>query len=489
MIYDPTSTETMEQKITPPNNFPSSDKMPIHLLPSPFSDMAMAIVESARVPPSLAGCCILGALSASIGSGLRVKSGPDRYSHSNLYILASALSGSGKSEAFRLSLAPFFEAEKSTIKEWTETVYPRAWAEKLVAESQIEKLKREAKKNSKVFDMEDIKSAIEKQQRLLVQIEAELEEPSYSIEDATTEVLALRLHNPSESLASLSADSGTIINNLFGRYNKSGRTDESIYLKAWSGDQCKVDRIQRPPIILNHPRMTALWLAQPDKLDSLIREKSFSEGGLIPRLLVCHTECCPTQIPETIIGIPTRVGLDYADTINQLITTFRGSPASRSIFPSKLAQDQFRGHYNDIASRMSEGDLQDVIPYASRWTEQAWRISVCLHASIYKREASKHELSVETARDAICLVDWFASNQLKILEGTRAESREQKRKKLVTLLKENGGSTGIRDLVARNGYSKDELDDIVLLNPNNFCKLKKETGGRPTEIIMLEVEN
>jgi hypothetical protein len=40
---------------------------------------------------------------------------------------------------------------------------------------------------------------------------------------------------------------------------------------------------------LKAPSLAALWFTQPDKLQSLLDERSLNEGGLIPRILACHT--------------------------------------------------------------------------------------------------------------------------------------------------------------------------------------------------------
>ena len=69
--------------------------------------MARAVCETVRVLESLPGCCMLGILSAAIGTGLQVKSGANRVTRGNLYILPSAESGSGKSETFRHRAKPF----------------------------------------------------------------------------------------------------------------------------------------------------------------------------------------------------------------------------------------------------------------------------------------------------------------------------------------------------------------------------------------------
>lgn len=77
--------------------------------------MARAISESTLVPDNLSGACVLGILSASLGKGIQVQSGPDRLTRGNLYIVLSALSGTGKSEAFRHAAAPFQSIEEGII--------------------------------------------------------------------------------------------------------------------------------------------------------------------------------------------------------------------------------------------------------------------------------------------------------------------------------------------------------------------------------------
>ena len=51
---------------------------PLDCLPPVAAKMAAAIAHTERTPEVLAGCCTLGIVSASIGAGLQVKSGPDR---------------------------------------------------------------------------------------------------------------------------------------------------------------------------------------------------------------------------------------------------------------------------------------------------------------------------------------------------------------------------------------------------------------------------
>jgi hypothetical protein len=86
-----------------PADYAPANPFPTHCLPPPIAAMASAISQSVLVPERLSGCCVLGILSASLGKGIQVQSGSDRCTRGNLYLMASADSGTGKSETFRHS--------------------------------------------------------------------------------------------------------------------------------------------------------------------------------------------------------------------------------------------------------------------------------------------------------------------------------------------------------------------------------------------------
>ena len=266
------------------------------------------------------------------------------------------------------------------------------------------------------------KSAAELKEKLaaLEEVETKLRTPALSCEDVTGEKLAVLLAHNGEQLASLSADALAIVNILLGRYNKLDRTDEGIYLKAFTGDRCKVDRQTRESVLVESPCLAAVWLTQPDKLDSLLAERSLSEGGLIPRILGCHTRCEPQEIVKGAPEIPANVENNYADLVRGLIETYRLADNPFTIEPTSEAMEAMIAHHNAIVKRR-RGDLRDVTIYAARWNEQAWRIAVCLHAGLHGADAHEHMLELDTAKRAIELADWFAAQQLEILSASRAE--------------------------------------------------------------------
>ena len=434
---------------------------PVDCLPPPFKAMALAIAETERTPLSLAGCCVLGILSGSIGAGLKVESGPSRFTRGNLFLLVSAQSGSGKSESFRHAAQPFIEFEKETFANWKTSTLPGLSAEKDLLESEIKKLMTKGGQKDDPLERHNLKSQLEEKKADLAKTEALMTAPTLSVEDVTTEKLAVLLRDNGEQLLSMSPDAGAIVNNLLGRYSKADRTDEGIYLKAFSGDYCRVDRQSREPVALVAPCLTALWLTQPDKIETLLGEKSLTDGGLIPRFLVCHTNAQPLRIMDDAAGIAPETSTAYRGAVRCLLETYRLATEARTIQPSPEARRALDDYFNRIVGRRL-GDLGDVTTFAARWGEQAWRIAVCLHAGEWGAQAHEQAIEPTTAFNAIELAEWFAEQQLEILSGGRAKASADLRDRVLSLLADKKEGVCARDVLrARIKPSADEVRQLL----------------------------
>src|ERR1019366_2725497 len=126
----------------------------------------------------------------------------------------------------------------------------------------------------------------------------------------------------------------------------------------------------------------------------------------------------------------------WAARVASLIETFRMAGESVTIQPAPDARRMMAAHHNQIVERRLT-DLRDVTTYAARWNEQAWRIAVCLHAGLHGEAAGARMLSADTAASAIALADWFAGEQLRILERGRHAARRAKRDEVLELLADN----------------------------------------------------
>jgi len=465
------SDQAKETKVEP---------FPLKCLPPVLRQMAEAICATERTPESLAGSCVLGVSSGSIGAGLQVKSGPSRVTRGNLYIVASGESGSGKSQSYRHAVQPFVDYEDKLVRHWEETELPGLIAEKEMLEAEIGKLKKG--QIIRGVDRDITVDELKTKRKALLEIEAQLQAPIFSVEDITSEALAIRLAKRNEVLASFSADAGEVINNLLGRYNKLDRTDDGLYVKAWTGDSFRQDRATRAPIHLKRPCLSSLWLTQRDKIETLLAERSLTEGGAIPRLLLCHTNAEPRHILETTVPIPKGVWNAYYQLIWELLEIYRlaGEPITIEAAPDATAL--LNVHYNAIVTRWHRGEIRDVTSYALRWTEQAWRISVCLHAGANGEHAGERILSRETAESAIRIADWYSRQQLEILAGGRQAATQQIREKILEMLVDQPSGVSVRDVQrALHLPSADEaqfrLEEMVK-EAILVCD-KSVTGGRP----------
>jgi len=457
---------------------------PLQLLPPVARAMAEAVARAVRTPETLAGCCVLGFMSASIGAGLEVASGPNRVTRGNLYLMPIAESGSGKSETYRHAAKPFYAHEHDLIERWKENDLPRLQAEKEMLESEIGRLKKEAAKVKSGREREELRDELQARKTALADVDAKLISPALSCENVTTEKLAVMLAQNQEQLASLSPDAGDIVNNLLGRYSKLDRTDEGIYLKAFSGDNYRVDRIGREPVLLQRPCLAALWLVQPDKLETLLEKSELTDGGLIPRLLVCQTGAMPQPIVDGVESIPTGVADAWAVLVKNLVTTFRMATKPFTIEPVPEAWEMMKDHFNRIVERRLS-DLRDVTKFAARWNEQAWRLAVVIHAGLYGVDAGGRQLEADTAANAIALADWFAEEQLRILAHGRHAAQRAKCDEVLELLADTPKGITARDVQrARIVDTAVEADTLLAQMESDgeltHTEYKPEGGGHVT---------
>ncbi len=460
---------------------------PLHCLSPDALAIAESICRATRVPASLAGPCVLGILSASIGAGLEVQSRPNRSSRANLFIVASAESGSGKSEVIRLAAAPFYEVERERLDQWKTETLPGAKADAEMLQAEINRLRKAAANSDGGEERDGIRAQMQTKLAALAAAEERMRPPVLCVEDVTTEKLALMLSRPGETLFSVSSDAGAVVNNLLGRYSKGDRTDEGIYLKAWTGERVKVDRLGRESVLLEKPCLAALWCVQPDKVDALLSVQALSDGGLLPRLLDCHTGCEMREIAESEdAGIASEAADGWRTLVRELIECFRLATGTAAIVqPDSEAVRLLNDHYNAIVRRCHAGELRDVQSFAARWTEQAWRIALCLHAGLYGKAAGAMELHADTAAAAIKIADWFSGQQLAILQKSRSEKRMARLEKLRSLIVTCGGEASLRDLAKNNGFEGEEVRRLAADFPSQLSIQKRETGGRPSEFAFL----
>jgi hypothetical protein len=415
---------------------PVSAPFPVDALPASLATIITAVSRTERVPLALSAVCALGVVSAAVGAGLEVASGPNRVTRANLYFLASAESGSGKSETFRIIAAPLLNHQMQLIETWNQKTSPQLQAETRVLDREISTLEKKAAKTNEPSERDRLLAELEIKLARKDELARRATMPCIIAQDVTTERLAVLLRDNREVGCSASADARKLVDNLLGRYNPGQRTDESLYLSAYSGDFVRVDRQGRPSVVLNKPCLALCWFVQPDLLATMLDEQSLSATGLLPRLLMCHTDAAPRHIEGEAQILSESVRSQWSQLITGLFAAFHEADQPHSITPMPEALALLNDYHNRIVDRRVF-DLADVGAFAARYAENAWRLSVVLHAAQWAGDAGNHPLAAETAANAVRVVEWFAATQLDILAKGRRQATEKVAAGILKLLESN----------------------------------------------------
>jgi hypothetical protein len=291
-----------------------------------------------------------------------------------------------------------------------------------------------------------------------------------------------------ECLASLSPEARGAMDVLAGRY-RDGLSDESIYLSGYTGEPAKVHRKTSRPVLLNRPCLTILWMMQPDKLREVMKKPTLTESGFFPRFLICDTKAEPQREPETRPTISEETREAWADLLETLVRNFRNADTSSTITPSPEAAEVLRAYYNEtVPKRSSGGKYHDIASYAARWAEQAWRLSVVLHAAEHGANAPQMELSEDTARRATTFARWFAIEQLAILDQGRKERSFSRLQKLLVALRAYPGQQAyMRELQRRHNLDRCEVETAMREFPEEVVveQVRTAKSGPAAEMVRL----
>ena len=447
-----------------------AEPFPTHLLPPVLGDI---VKESARVtqtPEAMAGPLALGIVSASIGKGLSIRGHAGRITPSNIYVLLGAKSATGKSECSEIIFKPFIDYANAKHIEWIEEELPELQAEKDHLEAEIKKL-RENKKNP-----ETIRSA----KRNLSRIKSSIQKsPRFYTDNVTGEKLAILISNqPTEALAVLSSDARDIVDILGGKYQQN-KTDESIYLKAYSGDTCTIDRVSRPSTVIKSPQLTVVWAVQPDKISTLYNNRQLTDGGLMPRFLVVEAQCEPAMRDNNIKPPDTGVLNKYESLIKSILLVLH-SDENNVIQLTEDVMSVYTEYFNDIVKeRQAGGRLEQVNAYAARWEENALRIGVCLHAAKHPENAMDERFSLQTAHEAIGLMKWFAAQQMQLLEVSIEQQKQELEERVIKLIEEKAGQCTKTDVTRKRITENSKSAQSLLQSMVNRGLLVEETLAAP----------
>lgn len=247
-------------------------QFPLNILSGPLKSMAEHAAESIQAPIDLVASVIFGSLSVCLSNKFIVTPKTGWREPLNLYIVSLLEPSTRKSAVFSSLTKPIFKYEKEKREQMELTIKNRQ-KERRVLEKRQDVLEHEFANDNNPEHLAEIKK-INEQLKVL----PELHSPSLFVDDVTPQSLVSLMNKNRGKISILTAEG-----DLFERF-KNKNIDQvkyDVYLKPYSCDLLRTDRITRDTEIIENPNMTICVTAQPSVIKNL--PSTVHDRGLMAR--------------------------------------------------------------------------------------------------------------------------------------------------------------------------------------------------------------
>ena len=377
-------------------------------------DFVDAVAEGLQVPRDMVFLLVLSILSTASGGHWRVRVAHDWVEPLALMTVTSMVSGSRKSATVKAVAAPLYEVERDLVTAASPQIAERQ-ALRDARASDVERLKRKAGKDDAA--KADLVSAIQAVEDIDVPAI-----PRLLADDITPERLGSLMAEQGGRMGVISAEGG-LFAILAGRYS-SGQPNLDLVLKAHAGDPVRVDRIGRPPLMLDEPFLAIGVTVQPDILEGLAATRLFRGSGLLARFLY--------SLPVSMIGrrkldpepIPDSVSAAYGARVRRMARAAHETSDVVELGLSDAAQKvlwEFRAELEPELDPYG-GKYGEIVDWASKLPGHLTRIAAlfCLFG-----DPTATEVDEPAMRAAVGLADYLTDQALAafdVINGRKAKS-------------------------------------------------------------------
>ena len=393
---------------------------PLDALPPVVADYVSASAAALQTSPDLLAAMVLPTASACIAGRWEVRVGESWTEELALYVAAVAPPGSMKSEAHRIATAPLSQLEADLIAERVAEV------EVLRAERRADELRQAALERdlakAKPNEAREIRGELEELTRHLAQSPVP-EVPSIYTTDATAEALEVRMAAMGGRYAWLSPEGG-FFGAAAGRYKGQGAASNlDVFLKGYSGEDLKVVRLNRPPVLIRKAQLAVGIMAQPDVVTDALNDAGLRGRGLLDRFLIAWPDLERKAKSTRAPAIPQGLAAKYGALIRRLYEAGQAIDAGerREIRLEPEAMDHLDGFFEEVHAWQSlGGKLEPIAQWADKLGGNTARL-----AAVLALLADPDALSVnlEAAQRATRLATYFAEHTLRAYSraGARAD--------------------------------------------------------------------
>ncbi len=383
ILYD----EDLMEAPLPLGVIPDKPEFPLHALPEALRVPVAAIAEAYQVPVSYPASVALGAISTAVLKRVVVDPGRGPVCALNEWFLTSLESGSGKSSALHQIFGPIY-----------------AWERKLV-----EAAKPPADANVTGECLVGLVSS-----------------------DPTPEAVERRLRANKGRYSIANPEAADLFAILAGKYSANGAgANIGIFLKAFSGDTHRSDRVLRGATYIDEPRLTMTLALQPQALDRVLADPEFRERGLMARFLL---DC-----PESLLGyrrldpepVPSHVKSSWYVVLTTLLSIeppeTNAEPEPYRVNVSPQAHWVFRCYRTWAEEQLRpEGLFEQCREFGARAAEHLLKVAGLLHCAQHPVKPWEQVLSEATMKSAVEVLDYYASH-VRLASGSGAERRRTDR--------------------------------------------------------------
>ncbi len=448
---------------------------PVNALPKPIADYVQALSESVQTPVDMAGTAALAVLALCTQGKYRIYGKSDWSEPLNLFAVVVAEPSERKSAIISAMMKPV-DLYESEYNRTHAAAFEQSRMQKnilLKKKNAIEEAVAKGKKDSTELSAISEELAQFKERRPL----------KLYADDVTTEKLTSLLAENGRT-AVISAEGG-IFDLLSGMYSKNVNID--VFLKGYSGDSIRVDRIGRNSESIHDPALTVLLAVQPSVLSGLMENRTFRGRGLTARFLY--------SVPRSRVGnrkyrtepVSVEVEENYYRVIQNIL-----SDESSDVIKLSPEADKLLEAFSDEVERGLKSDYSDIADWAGKIVGGVLRIAgILCRASVMRFEALdlSDELIVtpEIMQSAIDIGKYYISHAKSAFSLMGADAlTKQSKYVLDTVIHNRMTEFSRRDImrICRSIKTAEELQPILdhltelgYLAP--VCPQKGQPFGRP----------
>lgn len=378
-------------------------QFPVNALPKDIADYVCAVAESTQTPVDVAASAALSVLSIGMQGKYVIRPKPDWTETVNTFIAIFMPPSERKSAVCSLMGKPMNEHEK----EWNRLHSAEidfSKTERSILERRLKSLEDQASKGK--AEMSDVRRASEELSAF-----KDKKPLRYYGDDVTTEKLVSMI-SENDGRAAIFSPKGGIFDLLKGMYTKYVNID--VFLKGYSGDPIRVDRIGRESETIYNPVLTVMLMAQPSVLAGVMENGNFRGRGLTARFLYCVPESNVGHRKYRSMPIPEDVYSRYDKCIRNILTD-EPKQMPRIITLSTEADEMLEAFSEELEPKL-KNEYADFADWAGKLVGSTARIAALLCRAdtniVYEFLTDPEPLVVsgEIMEKAICISRYFTEH-------------------------------------------------------------------------------